>query len=111
VNEQAWSQIVKMEKRLHPECVAGPKLVSIRGLSSKLSPKARLYTWLGYEAPFDRHDWIIDRCNQQHRFIIDYYDDVPPEGKVAGLYMDVRPALDSPGAYWDRARAALMRHF
>ena len=23
--------------------------------------------WMGYELPFDRHDWIIDRCGQEVR--------------------------------------------
>lgn len=100
-----------LERKLHPECECGPKLVSIRGLSSHPSPKARLYTWLGYEPPFDRHDWVIDRCGVKQRIIIDYYEDAAPAGKVAGLYMDVRPALDSPGALWDRTRAALMNFF
>ena len=39
VNEKAWHELAKVERRLHPECECGPKLVSIRGLSSKLSPK------------------------------------------------------------------------
>lgn len=27
-----------------------------------------------YEYPFDRHDWIVDRCGKDVRYIIDYYD-------------------------------------
>ncbi len=27
-----------------------------------------------YELPFDRHDWIVDRCGKDVRYIIDYYD-------------------------------------
>ena len=27
-----------------------------------------------YELPFDRHDWIVDRCGKHVRYIIDYYD-------------------------------------
>jgi len=27
-----------------------------------------------YQLPFDRHDWVIDRCGKQVRYIIDYYD-------------------------------------
>ena len=27
-----------------------------------------------YELPFDRHDWIVDRCGKHVRYVIDYYD-------------------------------------
>ncbi len=27
-----------------------------------------------YELPFDRHDWIVERCGKEVRYIIDYYD-------------------------------------
>lgn len=106
-NEKAWVEVSKIERTLHPECECGPKLVSIRGFSSKLSPKARLYTWLGYAPPFDRHDWVVDRCGQHVRYVIDYYDDKAPTGKLAGLYLDVRPAADSAQAMWDRTRMKL----
>jgi hypothetical protein len=26
-----------------------------------------------YQAPFDRHDWIVDRCGTKVRYIIDFY--------------------------------------
>jgi len=26
-----------------------------------------------YPPPFDRHDWIVDRCGKEVRYIIDYY--------------------------------------
>lgn len=28
---------------------------------------------LGGPAPFDRHDWVIDRCGKEVRYIIDFY--------------------------------------
>jgi len=31
------------------------------------SPKARLKGWLGGELPFDRHDWVVDRCGTEAR--------------------------------------------
>ena len=63
-----------------------------------------------YELPFDRHDWIVDRCGEDVRYIIDYYDG----GKVdmtnyQFTILDVRPAFDSFGAVWDRSKAAWMR--
>ncbi len=106
VNEKAWEEVRRWELALHPQCE--PKLVSIRGLSQTFSPKARLYTLLGYEAPFDRHDWQVDRCGEQVRYVIDYYSQPPRSGAaVGGLYLDVRPALDSPTAAWDRLRCAI----
>jgi cytochrome c heme-lyase len=95
-------ELKKWEALLHPGCE--PKLVQIRGLSNKYSPKAKMFKFLGYEPPFDRHDWDIDRCGVQVRYVIDYYTDQPAPGKVAGLYLDLRPALDSPTAAWDRLR-------
>lgn len=105
VNERAWEEVRLWEQALHPQCE--PKLVSIRGLSQAPSPKARLYGLLGYEAPFDRHDWQVDRCGQQVRYVIDYYSQSEGGGAVGGLFLDVRPALDSPGAAWDRLRKAM----
>jgi len=26
-----------------------------------------------YPEPFDRHDWIVDRCGKEVRYVIDYY--------------------------------------
>ena len=62
-----------------------------------------------YELPFDRHDWIVDRCGQRVRYIIDYYGCEPTANNSAPIYLDVRPALDSFSAMWDRARAAWWR--
>lgn len=63
-----------------------------------------------YEYPFDRHDWIVDRCGKDVRYIIDYYDGgkVDPETHQFTL-LDVRPALDSFGAFKDRMKVAWMR--
>lgn len=62
-----------------------------------------------YELPFDRHDWIIDRCGKDVRYVIDYYDGgvVDPNYKFALL--DVRPAMDSFENIWDRMKVTYMR--
>ena len=65
---------------------------------------------LGYQLPFDRHDWIVDRCGKEVRYVIDYYD----VGEVdirdhSFAVLDVRPALDSPEALWDRMKVAWWR--
>lgn len=62
-----------------------------------------------YELPFDRHDWIVDRCGKEVRYVIDYYDGgaVHPDYKFALL--DVRPAMDSWENCWDRMKVAWWR--
>ena len=64
-----------------------------------------------YDLPFDRHDWIVDRCGKQVRYIIDYYDIGNKEGYEKGefIHMDVRPAFDSFEAVLDRSRVAMLR--
>ncbi len=44
------------------------------GRPTELSPKAWFYTRLyGGIRPFDRHDWTLDRCGREVRYVIDYY--------------------------------------
>jgi len=64
-----------------------------------------------YELPFDRHDWLVDRCGKSVRYIIDYYDGgaVDPNSYQFAL-LDVRPAMDSWGACWDRMKVWWMRN-
>lgn len=108
-NESAWQEVLKWEALHATEC-GRPMLKSFGGKASQFSPRARIRGWLGYEMPFDRHDWIIDRCGKEVRYIIDYYDggDVNPNDHKFAI-MDVRPALDSPSAAWDRMKVAWWR--
>lgn len=110
-NEAAWEEILKWELAFHAkECPAGPKLKKFGGRASDYTPRARIRSWMGYELPFDRHDWVVDRCGQDVRYIIDYYDSqgsIKPDYKFAIL--DVRPAIDSVGNVWDRMRVAWWR--
>ena len=46
--------------------------------------------------------WQIDRCGREVRYVIDFYTATPPPGQAAAMFVDVRPALDSLGAAWDR---------
>lgn len=62
-----------------------------------MSPKARFNTLLGYQAPFDRHDWVVDRCGTEVEYIIDFYAGRPSstaDGKLS-FFLDVRPKLNS----------------
>jgi len=110
-NEAAWEEVLKWEA-LHAKECGNPKLKSFGGKATQFSPRARFRGLLGYEMPFDRHDWIVDRCGQEVRYIIDYYDggEIDPNDHKFAI-LDVRPALDSPTAVWDRMKVAWWRWF
>ncbi|XP_035214541.1 cytochrome c-type heme lyase-like [Stegodyphus dumicola] len=108
-NEAAWQEVLKWEA-LHAKECCNPKLKKFGGKAKDYSPRARIRSFLGYELPFDRHDWIVDRCGKEVRYVIDYYDSGEvnvQNGRFAIL--DVRPALDSFGAVWDRMKVAWWR--
>ncbi|KDR81444.1 hypothetical protein GALMADRAFT_239359, partial [Galerina marginata CBS 339.88] len=105
VNERAWHEILKWEAGRGGGTCGGVKLVNFKGKPSEKSPKARWNMLLGYAAPFDRHDWVVDRCGTHIRYIIDFYT-----GRSGGssqeqvsFYLDVRPA---PFVLIDVARAS-----
>ncbi|VDM54813.1 unnamed protein product [Angiostrongylus costaricensis] len=106
-NEEAWREVLKWENLLHPEC-AEPKLKSFKGDAKKITPRARFRNlFLGYDLPFDRHDWIVDRCGvKEVQYVIDYYDGgaVDPQSKLFTI-LDVRPAFNDIGNIWDRMRS------
>lgn len=62
---------------------------------------------MGYDKPFDRHDWIIDRCGTEQRYILDFYSgpDSLDASKPVSVHLDVRPDLSFTGAI-DRVRKA-----
>ncbi|PNS13971.1 hypothetical protein CAC42_6484 [Sphaceloma murrayae] len=97
VNERAWAEIKKWEQGKGSEQCGGPKLVSFSGQSKALTPRARWNSLLGYTAPFDRHDWVIDRCGTNVDYVIDFYSgkDEGKVGKSLNFYLDVRPKLNS----------------
>lgn len=111
VNERAWGEILKWEAPYvapaNQGC-GGPRLHSFAGLgSATMSPKARINTLLGYTAPFDRHDWVVDRCGTKVEYVIDFY-----AGRNGGnganklnFYLDVRPKLNS----WEGVKMRAMR--
>ncbi|KAK9500596.1 hypothetical protein O3M35_001834 [Rhynocoris fuscipes] len=107
-NEHAWKEVLKWEALHAHECCT-PKLKSFGGKATHYSPRARIRQMMGYELPFDRHDWIVDRCGKDVRYIIDYYDggQVGPDHRFAIL--DVRPAMDSWPNVWDRMKVTYMR--
>ncbi|GIM03473.1 hypothetical protein Vretimale_8249 [Volvox reticuliferus] len=92
VNERAWREVMAWE-RLHCDECSAPRLKRFQGRPSDLSPKARLLNFAGFGLPFDRHDWVVDRCGRE-----------PGQTAPAAFFLDVRPALDSFEAAWDRIR-------
>ncbi|KAK9478606.1 cytochrome c/c1 heme-lyase [Lipomyces japonicus] len=101
VNERAWAEILKWESLAGTNTCGGPKLVSFSGDASNLSPRARINTLLGYQSPFDRHDWVVDRCGKKIEYIIDFYAGKPNPAspQIPSFYLDVRPKLSVDGAW------------
>jgi cytochrome c heme-lyase len=104
VNEQGWGMIREWELFRGN---TNPKLTRFMGRPQDISPKAYLLNFFfGYKLPFDRHDWIIDRNGKDVRYVIDFYtgdrNEALGKGRPVSMHLDVRPALDSPGALVDR---------
>jgi len=107
-NEMAWREVLKWEALHADECMQ-PKLKKFAGYASKYSPRARIRHLMGYELPFDRHDWIVDRNGKEVRYIIDYYAGEKVNKDYEFALLDVRPALDSLEAFKDRMKVAVWR--
>jgi len=97
VNERAWAAVSSWEEGRGGEQCGGTRLVNFKGKPGQRSPKAWAKVLMGYSAPFDRHDWVIDRCGVRMRYIIDFYtgrpDPLAPQNP--SFYIDARPALDN----------------
>eukprot|EP00937_MAST-01D_sp_MAST-1D-sp2_P002468 g2468.t1 len=129
VNERAWREVMAWETALHPDTVSPLRLVRFEGRPKDLSPKARLKMLFGYSAPFDRHDWIVERDGEEVRYVIDFYTGArppaagaaPPAGaadapplampRPVSVHIDARPAVDSVGNALDRLRMPVSRFF
>jgi len=96
--------------------VEQPTLVRFEGRSDKVTPKARMLQVMGWvypsryggPMPFDRHDWFVERrigvgeAKKEVRYVIDYYSAPPEPTGEPVFYLDIRPALDRPGAAAER---------
>jgi cytochrome c heme-lyase len=99
VNERCWTNIRSWESRAGEDY---PRLEKFAGLGSVFSPKARVQNAIGYTLPFDRHDWTVRRQDgTTRRYILDFYRG---RGGEESMYLDIRPALDSPGAVYERIK-------
>ena len=66
--------------------------------------RAQLLTASAGIAPFDRHDWYVDRCGRPVRYVIDFYFNESKAGSMDAFELDVRPALDDWSSLLDRAK-------
>nr|CCA23805.1 cytochrome c/c1 heme lyase putative [Albugo laibachii Nc14] len=118
MNELTWAKLEEYEHVCHPG--SNPKLLKFHGRPDDLSPLAWVKYMLGYGIPFDRHDWIILRENdEQVRYVIDYYHDESNSTDVehasskakSNISVDVRPAVDSIASIVDRIKFPIHRAF
>jgi len=109
VNEESWQKILEWEK-LHERRCPNVTLTRFVGKYDDLSVKGRLSSWFSQRGrPFDRHDWFVDRCGEQVRYIIDYYDDQQLEDDIQ-VHIDARPAaFDSFRNFADTFRMPFYR--
>lgn len=110
VNERAWAHVLDWEQGRGGDKCGGVKLVSFMGKPKERSPRAQWRILLGYQPPFDRHDWIVDRCGVRMRYVIDFYtgkgsNSANPQN--LSFYLDCRPALDS----WEGIKMRTGRFF
>ena len=52
---------------------ADASLLEADGVAARCSPLARVAAWRTGHMPFDRHDWYVDRCGKEVRYVIDFY--------------------------------------
>jgi cytochrome c heme-lyase len=110
MNEITWQQVWSWEQLHRNEC-GQARLVRFLGRPDDLSPLARIRSWFGGPLPFDRHDWYVDRCGEEVRYVIDFYFDDAKAGAPDAFEVVVRPALDSPTAAVDRAKMRIYTVF
>jgi len=103
VNENTWREVLKWELNLHWEECQDVRLEKFQGRPQDLSAKAWMRMAVGYRRPFDRHDWIVNRCGQRVRYIIDFYEGKGDED-LTSVHLDVRPDLSTWTNIQDRMR-------
>lgn len=103
----SWSlPLLRSMHSSHVYSCGGPKLASFSGLASAPTPRARWNILLGYQPPFDRHDWVVDRCGTKVEYVIDFYAGKETQpGQKLNFYLDVRPKLNS----WEAVKTRAMK--
>mmetsp|Transcript_7683 Transcript_7683/g.16608 ORF Transcript_7683/g.16608 Transcript_7683/m.16608 type:complete len:279 (+) Transcript_7683:69-905(+) len=103
MNEATWRHVLLWEKLHATECGA-PTLLRFQGKPHDLSPIAWIRSMLGGGEPFDRHDWVVDRCGREVRYVIDFYFYDEKAGTPEAFEIVARPALDSLDSALDRLK-------
>lgn len=107
VNELAWRHIQNWERAYLQDAeqkCGGISLTSFKGDLKKLTPRAWFkMAVLGQEKPFDRHDWLVDRCGVNVPYVIDFYSG----GENGGVFVDARPKVNS----WEGLKLRVGRAF
>jgi cytochrome c heme-lyase len=134
VNERTWNHVRRWERELHNN--PNPRLVKFMGRPKDMSPRAFFNSYiLWYEPPFDRHDWYVDSGDGKppRRYVIDFYNGTskttrrspfsslldwvkpqqqsPPLISKPSMFLDVRPALDSPRDLLNRLQMFFISEF
>ncbi|MCO5593699.1 hypothetical protein L7F22_047716 [Adiantum nelumboides] len=123
VNERAWKQLLEWENTWDSSTVekcGGVKTGQLHWETKEKTWRAWTRELMGYQPPFDRHDWLVDRCGHRVRYIIDFYSGkqkAPTSASSADLttsdgrpkefvsfYLDVRPAPDTLEGWLMRGR-------
>ncbi|KAG2439316.1 hypothetical protein HXX76_004675 [Chlamydomonas incerta] len=110
MNEATWQRVAQWEILHRGECDT-PTLLRFQGKPHDLSPLAWVRHMLGGPAPFDRHDWVIDRCGKEVRYIIDFYFFDDKAGTPQAFEIVARPAVDSVEAALDRVKMNIYLKF
>ena len=115
VNERSWKEVQKWEERsgVAPDDV---QLSRFEGRPKDLTPKAWILSTLGLsDMPFDRHDWYVVHSKDQNpveqRYVLDFYMTNSSDMDLPRVEIDVRPALDSPRAIFQRGQGLLREAF
>eukprot|EP00536_Pseudo-nitzschia_multiseries_P012094 jgi/Psemu1/207672/e_gw1.443.39.1 len=124
VNERSWRQVLQWETGDHQsQAQSSVELSRFEGRPKDLTPKAWLLSSLGIcDKPFDRHDWYVVNTNnstnnnnastttEERRYVLDFYMH-ETGGPLPRVEIDVRPALDTPGAVVQRGIRLLREAF
>ena len=112
VTDNTWQCILEYEDAHRRRC-PHPTLARFYGMDGVYSYKAQfVHRVLGGPLPFDRHDWVVDRCGTEVKYVIDYYSVEEPneDGEVEVSYsIDARPAPTLTGIV-DRSRMAWRKY-
>lgn len=95
VNERTWREILTWEKE-YPECLNGLKLVRFGGRPDEPTAKARFYGAMGYKPPFDRHDWVVERCGKEVRGRRACPPGLPPTSGSGCAWLSLVPPCTMP---------------